>query len=223
MTATVLIGATGLIGQNVASRLSDDRFAPTWLLTRRPLTPPLPHQRVRVLDFAELENQTLDLELSDGILICTLGTTLRRAGSKDAFVAVDRDLVSQVAHWARDRGVRHCLAVSSVGANADSRNLYLRTKGQAEQELIALNFPRLTVLRPSMLLGERSEFRLLERLGTPVLRALTPIFSGPLRRYRPVQAAKVASILVHQAASASGPVIDIWESDRISRWQPDTD
>lgn len=222
MSATVLIGATGLVGQNVARQLSADRFQPTWLLTRRALTPPLPHQEVRVVDFARLEAQTDDLELSNGTLICTLGTTIGRAGSKEAFAAVDRDLVARVAHWARDRGMRHCLVVSSIGADADSRSHYLRTKGQAEQELIALNFQRLTIVRPSLLLGHRAEFRLVERLSTPLMRALTPLWSGPLRRYRPVQASQVASILVQQAASQSGPAIDIWQSERISRWRPGT-
>jgi len=223
MTATVLVGASGLVGQEVAGQLSTERFQPTWLLTRRPLTPAQPHQAVRVVDFAKLEAQTDDIELSGGTLICTLGTTLRRAGSKAALAAVDRDLVAQVAHWARDRGVKHCLAVSSLGANADSPNHYLRTKGQAEQELIALNFQRLTLLRPSLLLGKRAEFRFLEQLSAPLMRALTPLFLGPLRRYRPVSAAQVASLLVAQATSRSGPAVDIWESDRINRWQPGTD
>ncbi|WP_108125851.1 NAD(P)H-binding protein [Saccharospirillum mangrovi] len=223
MSATVLVGATGLIGQAVAARLKPNSFDPCWLLVRRDIAPGLPHQQIQVVDFKQLEQQTQGLDLTGGTLICTLGTTLRTAGSPEAFVAVDRDLVAQVAHWARDRGVTHCLAVSSLGANADSRNLYLRTKGQAEQELMALSFQRLTLMRPSLLLGERKEFRLGERAGELIGRVIWPLLVGPLRRYRPVEAEQVARVLVHQAASNSGPVIDIWESERINRWQPDTD
>lgn len=224
MSATVLVGATGLIGQAVATKLSADRFDPCWLLVRRAITPALPHQRVQLVDFKQLESHTAGLDLSGGSLICTLGTTLRRAGSADAFVAVDRDLVAQVAHWARDRGVRHCLMVSSVGADPDSRQLYLRTKGQAEQELIALSFPRLTLMRPSLLLGERKEFRLGERLGAALGRVVSPLLVGRLSRYQPVHAEQLARVLVHQAASEQGPAIDLWDAQRINRWRPsDTD
>lgn len=223
MTATVLVGATGLVGQAVAPRLSADRFDPCWLLVRRSMPPALPHQAVQLVDFKQLEADTAGLDLSGGSLICSLGTTLRSAGSAEAFIAVDRDLVAQVAHWARDRGVHHCLAVSSVGADADSRNLYLRTKGQAEQELIALSFQRLTLLRPSLLLGERQEFRLAERLGAVLGRAVAPLLAGRLSRYQPVEAEQVARVLVHQAATQQGPVIDIWDARRINRWRQDSD
>lgn len=223
MTATVLVGATGLIGQAVAPKLSADRFNPCWLLVRRPTPPALPHQQVQQVDFKQLEAATAGLDLSGGRLICSLGTTLRKAGSAEAFIAVDRDLVALVAHWARDRGVRHCLAVSSVGADADSHNLYLRTKGQAEQELIALSFHRLTLLRPSVLLGDRQEFRLGERLGALLGRAVSPLLAGRLSRYQPVEAEQVAQVLVHQAASEQGPVIDIWDAKRINQWRPDSD
>lgn len=222
MSATVLVGATGLIGQAVAPRLGADRFNPCWLLVRRAITPALPHQAVQVVDFKQLEADTAGLDLSGGSLICSLGTTLRSAGSADAFIAVDRDLVAQVAHWARDRGVRHCLAVSSVGADADSRQLYLRTKGQAEQELIALSFPRLTLMRPSLLLGDRQEFRLGERLVAALGRVVSPLLVGRMSRYQPVHAEQIARVLVHQAATEQGPVIDIWDAERINRWRPDT-
>lgn len=223
MTATVLVGATGLIGQSVAALLKADVFDPCWLLVRREVTPALPHQQVQVVDFRQLEQQTQGIDLQGGTLICSLGTTRRTAGSAQGFVAVDRDLVAKVAHWARDRGVTHCLAVSSLGANADSRSLYLRTKGQAEQELMALGFQRLTLMRPSLLLGERQEFRLGERASELFGRVFWPLLIGPLRRYRPVEAAQVARLMVHQAASKTGPAIDIWESERINRWRANTD
>lgn len=223
MTALVLVGATGLVGGQVAEQLPATDFDPVWLLARRDFTPAQPNQTVVALDFNQLETDTADIDLNGGTLICTLGTTLRRAGSSEAFVAVDRDLVVRVAHWARDRGARHCLVVSSLGANADSRNLYLRTKGQTEQELMALDFERLTLLRPSLLLGDRQEFRLGERLGAVAGRLISPLLVGPMRRYRPVEAAQVARVLVHQAATESGPAIDLWPSERINRWRAGSD
>ena len=224
MTATVLVGASGLIGQAVASSLTSETFNPVWVLASNSIEPALPHHLIRSVNFAKLETQTEGIDLTGGTLICTLDTRLRQAVSTEAMVRVNRDRVVRVAHWARDRGAKHCLVVSSRGANGDSRNLYLRSKGQAEQELLALSFQRLTLLRPSWLVGESPEAGLAEKLVVRLARSASPLLACPLmRRYRPMDVAHLARLLVHQAASNSGPMIDIWEAQRINRWRPDSD
>lgn len=214
---TLLLGGTGLVGQAVARRLNPDRFDPVWLLVRRAGPRPQPHHQVRVVNFSKLE-ECRDIDLTGGSVICALGTTIRKAGSRAAFQAVDRDRVVHTAHWARGLGARHLLFVSSTGADPNSRNFYLRTKGQAEQELMALGFDRLTLLRPSLLLGTRTEVRIGERFGMAVGALLRSLLSGPLLKYRPVAADQVAEVLTHRAADPQTPALDIWESDRITRF-----
>ncbi|GGX58372.1 NAD(P)H-binding protein [Saccharospirillum salsuginis] len=221
MTAVVLVGSTGMIGEAVARRLTQPDFDPVWLLVRRERGQPHSHHRIRVVDFDNLA-AIEDLDLTGDSVICALGTTIRKAGSQAAFQQVDRDTVVRTAQWARALGASHFLFVSSLGADAASRNFYLRTKGEAEHALQSLGFEHLTIVRPSLLLGERSEFRIGERLGMVVGALLKPLLSGPLRRYRPVEADQVAAVLVHQAASPGGPAVNIWESERISRFRPDS-
>lgn len=221
MTPTLLLGGTGLVGQAVARRLTRPPFDPVWLLVRREPPKSQPHHQLRVVNFTKLRQSCHDIDLTEGCVICALGTTLRKAGSKAAFQAIDRDRVVNCAQWARDSGARHFLYVSSLGADPLSRNLYLRTKGETEQELMTLGYPRLTLLRPSLLVGTRREFRAAERVGMAVGRMMSPLLTGPLRRYRPVPVEQVATVLVEQARFTSGPGVDIWESDRISRFAPD--
>lgn len=215
----LVVGGTGLVGTALRRRLSPDRFDPVWLLTRRPQADSPPNQHWVHTDFSTWPDASA-MDLQGAALFCALGTTLKKAGSREAFVALDRDLVVNTAHWARDLGVRTCLFVSSLGADPRSRQLYLRTKGEAEQELIALGFDRLVLMRPSLLLGNRDEFRLGERLGAAVGALLKPALSGPLLKYRPVQADQVAAAMV-SAALTPGPAIDIWESERISQHRND--
>ncbi|WP_051207708.1 NAD-dependent epimerase/dehydratase family protein [Saccharospirillum impatiens] len=216
-STALVVGGTGLIGSSLQKRLKPDHFDPVWLLTRRPQPKSQSHLHWVNTDFTTWPDASA-MDLQGGTLFCTLGTTLKKAGSREAFVALDRDLVVNTAHWARDLGVRTCLFVSSLGADPQSRQLYLRTKGEAEQELIALGFDRLVVMRPSLLLGHRNEFRLGERLGAAFGAMLRPALSGPLLKYRPVQADQVAAAMV-AAASKPGPAIDIWESGRISQFR----
>ncbi len=218
--ATVLlVGGTGLVGTALRQRLTPDCFDPVWMLTRRPQPQNQPHQHWVNTDF-NTWSDVPDMDLHDAILFCALGTTLKKAGSPEAFVALDRDLVVNTAHRARDMGVRTCLFVSSLGADPQSRQLYLRTKGEAEQELIGLGFDRLVLMRPSLLLGNRDEFRFGERLGAAMGALFRPLLSGPLLKYRPVQANQVAAAMV-LGASSPGPAIDIWESERISQLRSD--
>lgn len=128
--------------------------------------------------------------------ICCLGTTQSKAGSREAFLAVDRDLVLRMAGIARTLGARHAVLVSSVGASAQSGNFYLRVKGEAERAISELDFDRVDLLRPGLLLGERAEARpgeSLARLLAPVTNAL---LGGPLRRYRGIPAHDVAAAAV---------------------------
>lgn len=196
--ATVLLaGATGLVGGHAAARWLAAPAGPRLIAPVR-RAPASAHPRLQVLvggwDEAALrealQGQPLD------VFACCLGTTLRQAGSREAFLAVDRDLVLALGSAARRLGARQALLVSSVGASAQSGNFYLRVKGEAERGLAALGFERCDFLRPGLLLGGRSQKRPAEQWGQRLAPLYSPVLRGRLRRYRPIPAEEVAAALV---------------------------
>lgn len=128
--------------------------------------------------------------------LCCVGTTIKKAGSKDAFRAVDHDYVLEFARWAKERGARQFVFLSSVSAELSSANFYLRVKAETERDLEALGFEALEIFQPSMLLGVRSESRPLERVGQAVAEALRFALAGPLERYRGIAASDLAKAMV---------------------------
>jgi uncharacterized protein YbjT (DUF2867 family) len=222
----LLIGATGLVGRHcLGLLLRDPGVSRVEVLTRRPLPDDLRHGgsagplRERVVDFDRLEEAPADAFAVDQV-VCTLGTTIRKAGSRERFREVDRDLPIAVARRARNAGAYHFLLVSAIGADAGSRIFYNRVKGELEEAVRRFGFRSLTILRPSLLLGHRDEFRLGEEVARTATRAVRPLL--PLR-YRPVHAREVAGCLVRLAAEdAPGERVvesrDIHGKRRVSRF-----
>ncbi len=213
-TRTALVaGATGLIGGHLVSRLlSHPDYARVHVLTRRALSisnPKIIEHRVDFERLATSFNESVD------DTFCCLGTTLKQAGSREAFRRVDHDYPLALAHLARHAGARIFLMVSALGADAHSPVFYNRIKGETERDIAALGLPRVVFLRPSLLLGERREFRAGEKAGAVVGRLIAPLLVGRLRRYRPIAAADVAAAMLYVAVheSRAGPV----ESDAIAR------
>jgi uncharacterized protein YbjT (DUF2867 family) len=159
-----------------------------------------------VTDFEHLDRVAERLAVEH--VYCALGTTIRKAGSQPAFRRVDYDYVVSLARLAREQGAGHFLLVSSVGADPRSRVFYSRVKGEVEAAVQTLGYPSLTIVRPSLLLGNRAEFRLGEVLARPL---------GPLmpRRYRPVHARAVAATLI-RAANQGRPGVQVIESRDIT-------
>jgi len=205
-SAVLLAGATGLVGSQVLAALLA-RAEPGQRIvvpSRRPLEPR--DDRVLVVEHA-LGDAAQDAVLADKLgaafagaapdaFACCLGTTIAVAGSREAFAAVDLDLPLRIARIAHGLGARQALAVTSVGADAASRNFYLRTKGEVEAGLVATGFARVDLLRPGLLLGARSESRPTEKLMAKLAPAWNPLLPGPLRRYRAIAADSVARALV---------------------------
>ena len=206
----LLVGATGLVGSHVLARLlADDRVAAVVAPTRHPLTT---HVKLEnpIVDFAKLP---VDAEWwAVAGAICTLGTTRAKAGSDQAFRQVDHDYPLAVARLARDRGATRFALNSSMGADASSRLLYPRTKGEVEQAVRALAYASLTIVRPGLIGGTREEFRAGERIASAVLGALAPLLP---RRYRISPATAIADALI-DAAINGAPGIHIVEAERLS-------
>lgn len=191
--SVLLVGATGLVGGECLRRLvADPGVREVRVLLRRPLPAALAHPKLveRVLDFERLDEHAQFFAVAQ--VVCALGTTIRSAGSQTAFRRVDHDYPIAVGRLARAAGARHYLLVSSVGADPAARGFYLRVKGETEQALLAQAWPAVTIARPSLLLGARTEFRLGERVAA----RLGFLMPG---RFKPVRAARVAAALVRAA------------------------
>ncbi|QMV64401.1 oxidoreductase [Pseudomonas berkeleyensis] len=171
----LIAGATGLTGEHLLDRLlSEPTVSRVLAPTRRPLAAH-PHLENPVGDLATLL-PTLSGEVDTAF--CCLGTTIKQAGSQEAFRAVDYDLVLAFARRARELGARHLVVISALGANPQSSVFYNRVKGETEEALKAMGWPQLTIARPSLLLGTRHDFRLGERLAAPLLRWLPGKYRG---------------------------------------------
>lgn len=193
MSTILLIGATGLVGEAVLRQAP----YPISYLARRPAVAGKLHHAI----IAPPEEWPERIEkLRPQILLSALGTTMKTAGSKAAFRAVDHDLVLAAASAAKGCGAGRVVAVSSVGAKAGSRNFYLRTKGEVEDQLCAMGFDRVDLLRPGLLMGERAGP---ERAGEGLAAKLAPVTDrlmvGPLRSYRSVSGDRVARAMLKLA------------------------
>lgn len=186
----LVVGATGLVGSECTQRLAaHPDFSSVTAVTRRAISDATPTASLRhvVVDFDHLGESPELFAVSH--VFCALGTTIRKAGSRERFRQVDFGYPAQIARLAKAAGARHFLLVSSVGANTASSGFYLRVKGQLEELVLSLGFVSVTIARPSLLLGERNEFRFGESLAAQ--------FSGVFpRRYQPVHGRDVARVLV---------------------------
>lgn len=216
MQKTALIaGASGLIGSLLLPLLlASDRYAKVVVVTRRPLPQVHPKLEQRVLDFDELEEYSMGLIADD--VYCCLGTTMRQAGSKEAFYRVDYLYVVKLAALTARNFASQLLVVSAMGADLESRIYYNQVKGEMEAAVRQTPFRAIHFFRPSLLLGDRPEKRLGEQLGSFLLRVLNPLLLGPLRNYRAIPAAAVARAML-RAAEDDGGGIKVHLSDEIAR------
>lgn len=212
----VVAGASGLVGGALSRRLAESsEWTEVRLLLRRPIPElVLPKVRQVIVDWERLADW--QGELAADAVFCALGTTRAKAGSPEAFRRVDYEYPLRLGQLAKAAGARHVGLVSSVGANPKASALYVRVKGEIELALQALGLPSLAILRPSLLLGERAEFRFGERVAIAVMKPLGPLFVGPLARYRGIEATTVAQALERLALTAA-PGVKILESEEIAR------
>lgn len=202
----LLAGATGLTGEHLLDRLlSEPTINRVLAPSRRPLAEH-PHLENPVGELAQLLPQ---LSGQVDAAFCCLGSTIKQAGSQEAFRAIDHDLVLAFARRARELGARHLLVISALGADATSSVFYNRVKGEMEAALLAMDWPQLTIARPSLLLGPRQEFRLGERLAAPLMRWIPG-------KYRGIEVAALARALWRLALEESDGV-RIVESDELRR------
>lgn len=209
----ILVGATGLIGGFVLQRLlADKAYKNVKIFVRRKLDIEHPKLEQHVIDFDRPDTWNGLVKGDD--LYCCIGTTMRNAGSKEAFYKVDHTYAVAFADAAAGNNVPQLLLVSSLGAAAGSSNFYLDVKGEVEEALRKMNFHSLVIFRPSMLLGPRKEFRLGEVVGKFFMQVFFFLFIGTLKRYRAIQAETVAKAMV-SVALQEGSGVRVLESNEI--------
>ncbi|WP_426060961.1 NAD(P)H-binding protein [Hymenobacter sp. B1770] len=201
----LLAGATGLIGsQLLPLLLESERYSKVIVVGRKTLTMQHPKLTQVVTDLDKLEDKRLQLIADD--VFCCLGTTMKQAGSKEAFHKVDLLYVVKLAALAAGNFASQFIVVSSLGANADSGVYYSKVKGEMEAAVRQLSFRAIHIFRPSLLLGEREQPRLGERIGAAVLGALKPLMRGPFQKFKPITAATVATAMLRAAEEDGGGV-----------------
>jgi uncharacterized protein YbjT (DUF2867 family) len=191
-------GASGLVGGYLLDALLEDsRYREVHSLGRRPLPRQHPKLVQHTVDFARLGDEPLPPAQE---AFCCLGTTIKKAGSQEAFRAVDHDAVLAFASASKKAGVKRFLVVTALGSDARSRVFYNRVKGETEEALKGMGFESLVILQPSLLLGERAESRPGERVAIVASRVLAPLLR-PLAS-RPIEARTVARAMVALAHAA---------------------
>lgn len=199
MSKTALIaGATGLVGRLLLEKLlaSDDYTQVKVLGRTLPAARP-PKLHFILSDFSDLEKLGAQLAADD--VFCGLGTTLRRAGSKAAFERVDYHMVVDLARAAKKAGAKRFLVVSAAGSSMRSPSFYSRVKARMEQAVGEAGLDSVHILRPSLLLGDRAEFRPAEWLAQKLSPLLSRLLDGPLKKYRPIHAEAVAEAMLQLA------------------------
>lgn len=199
----VLAGATGLIGKSIVEiALTNDSVEHIYCLSRRPIT--IEHSKLTQWLSPDLSIPSEgDVPSSPIIGVITLGTTLKKAGSKKKLRAIDVDLVVNVAKDMHKFGVKHIIVVSCLGASVSSRSHYLRCKGEMEAELQQLEFEKITFMHPGSLVGSREEARKDEKVLQCVLNILSPLMLGVLAGFKPVKAHDVAEAIIQLATQRS--------------------
>ena len=190
----VLIGATGLIGSHLLNLLQDDdHYSEIRLLVRRPLLVSHPKLKVIVINFEDDRAFAKGIEGSDTVFIA-VGTTQKKVkGDLNAYRKVDFDIPVNAAKFCTEAGCNSFLLVSSVGADSHSSNFYLKLKGEVEEKIQSFGIPSISIFRPSMLLGKRSESRPMETIAQAISKPLGALFPS---KYKPVRAFDVARAMI---------------------------
>ncbi len=211
MKTALIIGGTGLIGNELLHLLLDSSdYNKVIAFSKREMQIDHPKLSVEIIDFDKPETYA-DLVQGDDFF-CTIGTTIKKAGSKEAFRKVDYQYPKQFATIAIEHGINQFLLISSLGADANSGNFYLKTKGEIQSFLKDSEFASVSIVQPSLLLGDRKEFRFGEQAGAIVMKAFSFLLFGSLNKYKPIQSDTVARALFVLAQKKDSG-FNIYQSD----------
>ncbi len=198
MKTALLFGASGLVGSHLLNQLINDTNYSKIKLFVRSVTEIIdPKVEIIKIDFNNLQNHKEDVK-GDDCFFC-IGTTKKNSSDKDEYRRVELDIPKEIAKIAKLNLVNSFIFVSAIYANPNSSGDYVRFKGLVEEELKRLNFPKLALMRPSFLMGDRKEKRVGEKIGIFVFKLLSPLLLGPIKKMRPIHSETVAKAMIKAA------------------------
>lgn len=211
----VVFGATGLVGSSLVEQLCEQEdYVAVTAVGRTPLQFEHPKFEQKIHSLDELSES--DIQFANDVFCC-LGTTIKKAKTKENFEKVDFEYPLNIAALAKAQHVDHLLVISAMGASEKATAYYSRVKGKLEVELEKLELPRLSIIRPSLLTGNRKEFRLGERTGAAALKVLNPLLIGGLKKVRSISAEQVAHAMIAIALTKNKQAVKIYKSDELAK------
>lgn len=211
--SAILVGASGLVGGELLNLLlNSEEYSKVIVLGRRSLNLEHPKLEEIIVDFERLDQYQEKFSVDE--IFCCLGTTIKKAKSKEAFKKVDVDYVLSLAKIAKEMKVEKFLIVSSIGADKQSAIFYSKMKGLVEEGLKEIGFSSLYIFRPSLLLGQRQEVRSGESAAAFLSKGLSFLMLGGLRKYKPIEA-KVVAKGMYNAAQSTNAGYHTYMSDKI--------
>jgi len=214
MKKALVSGATGLIGSSLVNQLvASPEYGEIICLVRKTIEVTSSKITQIVVDYADLTEQFHTITADSAF--CCLGTTLKVAGSKERQYEIDHDYVVNFATICHARKIPTFMVISSIGASVSTRNFYLRTKGEMERDCLSVGFKKTVILRPSFLMGERKEFRLGEKIGGILMKGLSFLLIGSLRKYRGIHVDRIAARMIQLSLDSSINKIIVLESNEI--------
>jgi uncharacterized protein YbjT (DUF2867 family) len=215
MKSALLAGATGLTGKLLLYSLLDSKeYSAIFILVRKEITIKDPRLTQIIFNYDNPRDYE-NLPNAD-ILFCCLGTTIKKAGSQEAFSKVDSQYPIHLAKVCSEKKYKKFLLITALGANPNSRIFYNRVKGETEEKIKSFNFKEIYFCRPSLILGNRTEFRVGEQIGKLFAKFISPLLFGSLRKYRAIEALIIAKAMI-KLASTSNQGVHIIESDELER------
>jgi len=212
MKTALIFGSSGLIGSYLLDLIvNDNNYSKIKLFVRSEPVNTSPKIEIIKTDFNNLINHK-DSIVGDVCFFC-IGTTRKNTPDKNEYLNIEYNLPIEIAKIAKSNSVNYFVYVSSIAANTNASGLYLKNKGRVEEELKKLNFLKLSIMRPSILLGTRKEKRVGEKIGIFAMKTLSPLFLGKMKKYKPVKAKNVAKTMLNVIQNDYQKTI--FESDEI--------
>ena len=215
MKTAIIFGSTGLIGSQLLNiLLQDDEYSTIKAVVRSPIS--VSHKKLEVIVNDLTNISSLKENISGDRCFFCIGTTKSQTPNKNEYRRIEYDIPVQIASIAEKNNVNCFLYISSLGSNPNTNNTYLKNKGEVEEKLKGLNFKQLTIVKPSILLGKRSKFRLGEFLSQRIFVLLSFLFVGPLKKVKPINSKQVAKAIAFIAKNGNSQMI--YESDALQNF-----
>ena len=214
MKTALIFGSSGLVGTELLKNIiQNDSYNNIKIFVRSVVENSNSKVEMIQTDFSNLEKYK-DFIVGDDCFFC-IGTTRKNTPDRNEYIRIEYNIPVEVAKIAKLNSVKNFIYVSSLGASSNATGLYLKNKGKVEEELIKLNFPKLSIIRPSILLGKRKEKRVGEKVGVFLMQTLSPLFLGKLKKYKPIKVENVVKAIVDISKNNYKKII--FESDQLQK------